>query len=563
MTQIIQYVSSTGNLKFKPSTDFSGTVTVTSVKHFVSGASTALSLTNSDGSDGLELRAGGSGLDNSFVGYGAGWSNTTGAYNAAFGGWALDFNTTGGNNSAVGYNALASNTTGNYNTAIGSLALANNITGRNNEAFGFTTLGANINGDENTAMGSGALSSNTSGSDNVAMGLNALGGNTTGYVNTAIGPWALESNTTGSFNTAMGTTSMQNNIDGTDNTAYGELSLQNNTSGVENTAVGDAALASNMTGGHNTALGAGAGLDDGNFVTLSDLDNATMLGAYAQAQSSNTLILGGADDHAVNVGIGTTSPTNLFSISPVVYTTGQASMSGATITGSGTSWASSGTPQPGMEFIFANGDKYTISTVNNNTSITATTTGSESSQDYRIHNPAFYVSSTGDVETRTSTNSTTAFRIQNAANTSLLTADTTNSTITIAGTTTTFANLILSEAHFKVTQTNKPTIGTFTNCGTGSPSGTVTNNSARFAGQITITTGTTPTNCSAVISFNKAYGAAPKSVLVTPADFVFSPNGTSRTVSVTATATGSFTIMMGGTSPSNTTAYKFYYWVIE
>jgi hypothetical protein len=166
----------------------------------------------------------------------------------------------------------------------------------------------------------------------------------------------------------------------------------------------------------------------------------------------------------------------------------------------------------------------------------------------------------GQITYRNSADSTTAFQIQNAAALSILAVDTTNKKVTIAGTDTgpSFADLLLNNAHFTSTQTTKPTIGTPSNCGTGSPSATVANNSTDSAGSITITTGTTPTTCDTIVTFRNAYGTAPKSVILTGTSAVAG----ARDPGVSATSTTTFTVVMG-TSGANTTAYTFYYWVVE
>src|SRR5262249_54220673 len=141
--------------------------------------------------------------------------------------------------------------------------------------------------------------------------------------------------------------------------------------------------------------------------------------------------------------------------------------------------------------------------------------------------------------------STTAFQIQNASATSnLFTVDTSGSIITIAGNTTTFANLTLSETHFKITQTNKPTIGTPTNCGGGTgPSAAVTNSSSDNAGSFTITSGTTgtPTTCDTVVTFNKTFGAAPKAIIVKNTTAIGSATGI-QDVYISASSATTFTI---------------------
>jgi hypothetical protein len=108
-----------------------------------------------------------------FIGYQAGYSNTTGYDNTASGFDALYSNTTGSGNTASGTYALYYNTTGNYNTASGSWALRSNTTGNNNTASGTNALYSNTTGNNNTAMGYLAGSTLTTGSNNILIGYNA------------------------------------------------------------------------------------------------------------------------------------------------------------------------------------------------------------------------------------------------------------------------------------------------------------------------------------------------------------------------------------------------------
>lgn len=158
-------------------------------------------------------------------------------------------------------------------------------------------------------------------------------------------------------------------------------------------------------------------------------------------------------------------------------------------------------------------------------------------------------------------NSTTSFQIQNASSVALFTADTTGMVITIAGNTTTFGTLQISNAHFKSTQTNAPTIGTPTNCGT-SPTAAVTANSTDSAGAFTITAGTGGgyTSCDTVFTFNKAYGAAPKSVIVTPKG---NATASAKQIYVSATSTTTFTVKFGANPAGDSEANDYYYWVVE
>jgi hypothetical protein len=197
---------------------------------------------------------------NAFFGF-AGNDTVTGKWNTATGGFALFANTTGDNNTGTGWEALFNNTTGSGNTAVGAVA-----------------LGLNATGSFNTASGEAALYSNTSGNENTASGTSALGFNTNGSLNTAAGFGALYSNTTGSDNTAMG---------------YN-------------------ALGSNITGNSLTCIGYFCAAADG-------LSNATAIGADAFVAQSNSLVLGeikGVNGAfaSTNVGIGTTAPSNVFTI---------------------------------------------------------------------------------------------------------------------------------------------------------------------------------------------------------------------------------------------------------
>jgi hypothetical protein len=175
------------------------------------------------------------------------------------------------------------------------------------------------------------------------------------------------------------------------------------------------------------------------------------------------------------------------------------------------------------------------------------------------------VTSTGVTLLKNSADSTAAFQIQNTSAVNLFTADTSGMIITIAGNTTTFASLTITNAHFKATQTNNLcTSGTCavpTNCGT-SPTAVVVANSTDSAGSFTITTGTGALGagtCDTVIAFNKAYGAAPKAVILTPAAAV----AAGKNIYISATATTSFTVKFNTAAAVNSEANTFYYWVVE
>ncbi|MFA5840782.1 MAG: tail fiber domain-containing protein [Candidatus Paceibacterota bacterium] len=112
---------------------------------------------------------------NTFAGYQAGLSSATLSTNAA------DYN------SAFGYQALFSNTTGLLNTTIGAFSLTANTSGISNTASGVNSLLANTTGSSNVAYGKDSFRNNTTGSSNTVIGYNSGLGITTGDNNTIIG----------------------------------------------------------------------------------------------------------------------------------------------------------------------------------------------------------------------------------------------------------------------------------------------------------------------------------------------------------------------------------------
>jgi len=168
----------------------------------------------------------------------------------------------------------------------------------------------------------------------------------------------------------------------------------------------------------------------------------------------------------------------------------------------------------------------------------------------------------GSVIIKPPVESTTAFELQKSTGTPLLIADTTNMVLTVQGTDIAFSSLALTDAHFKSMQTTPPTIATPTNCGT-TPSAAVAAGSTDTAGSFTITTGTggTSSTCDAVLTFHKAYGAAPKSIIVVgKADAASAARQIYVSTANATTFTVSFGVSAGG---ANSTTYSYNYWVVE
>ena len=99
-------------------------------------------------------------------------------------------------NTFLGYQAGHSNTTGNGNTFLGYVAGIGNSTGSYNTFLGFQA-GSSNSGSCNTFVGHLAGYSNSDGDNNTFLGNEAGRDNTTGNANTFLGYWAGYSNTTG------------------------------------------------------------------------------------------------------------------------------------------------------------------------------------------------------------------------------------------------------------------------------------------------------------------------------------------------------------------------------
>ncbi|MDY0989469.1 hypothetical protein SOM12_18705, partial [Flavobacterium sp. CFBP9031] len=130
--------------------------------------------------------------------------------------------------------------------------------------------------------------------------------------NTSFGVNAFNNNPTGQFNAAFGTSSLLENTTGTNNTAIGYNSLTINATGSNNTAAGSDAGALNSSGSANTFIG-----NNANPTGSAVVNNATAIGNNSKVATDNSLVLGGIDVDAVNVGIGIDAPTNTLHVKPL------------------------------------------------------------------------------------------------------------------------------------------------------------------------------------------------------------------------------------------------------
>jgi hypothetical protein len=122
---------------------------------------------------GFSTTTGGNGVGgthnaDTFFGYQAGFSNTTAGSNAFFGTWA-GYSTTGNNNTFLGNQAGETVSTGNYNTYTGTFAGQFNPTGTQNSFYGYQAGGHNT-ASNNIFMGYEAGTNNTTGGGNIYIG---------------------------------------------------------------------------------------------------------------------------------------------------------------------------------------------------------------------------------------------------------------------------------------------------------------------------------------------------------------------------------------------------------
>ncbi len=127
------------------------------------------------------------GNNNTFAGWFAGTSNTTGAFNTFIGNSAGNQTTTGAGNTFVGFRSGRANTAGGSNSFFGAGAGVSSVSGAENSFFGNSAGGSNTMGGGNAFFGQSTGFANITGSDNTFLGTFTGSSNTTGFRNTLIG----------------------------------------------------------------------------------------------------------------------------------------------------------------------------------------------------------------------------------------------------------------------------------------------------------------------------------------------------------------------------------------
>jgi hypothetical protein len=223
--------------------------------------------------------------------YSAGIGAGTAAANSTHvGSYAGRFSTAPAN-SFLGYYAGFNNTTGSYNSFLGHSAGYRNTIGYANTFLGYMTGDQNDVGSNNLFVGADAGKRNVAGNRNSFVGSSAGTANYRGNDNTFLGYQAGVANYNGAGNTFVGTAAGADNTEGIGNVFVGYLAGRGNVTGWGNTLLG-----------HLTVIGA------------STHSNATAIGYRARVAASNALVLGsvnGLNGATANtrVGIGTTSPS--------------------------------------------------------------------------------------------------------------------------------------------------------------------------------------------------------------------------------------------------------------
>ncbi|MBF9222693.1 hypothetical protein [Hymenobacter ruricola] len=265
--------------------------------------------------------------NNVFLGYQAG-ATTTGSFNTFSGYQAGAAATTGSYNTFSGYQAGTRNTTGNYNLFSGYQSGYSNSTGSNNTFSGGYRSGFyNTTGGNNTFSGTDSGFNNSTGSNNVFSGYSSGFFNQTGSNNYFSGYQAGYYNSTSSNNQFSGYQSGYNNTTGDQNQFSGYQSGYVNTTGFRNLFIGYQSGISNTTGSRNWAFGYLAGPN------VNNLTNAGAIGYQATVSQSNSLALGGLGVFAVNVGIGTSRPSQRLEVNGNILATGTVNMGWTQLSG--------------------------------------------------------------------------------------------------------------------------------------------------------------------------------------------------------------------------------------
>lgn len=239
-----------------------------------------------------------SGLRNTAVGYQAARTQSTAGQNVAVGAWALELNTTGGNNVAIGVDAMEQNTTQSSCVAVGYKALEDF-----NGGWGI-----------NTAVGANALT-NALRAYNTALGYYALagaGGAFTGSRNIGIGDYAGMNLTSGDRNVLIGAQGAGMALTtGTRNVMIGYQAGYYGTSTSRSVIMGNESGRTTSGGTNVTAMTDCIYMGDEVHASAATVSNEIAIGADAEGQGNNTVMLGNASTTNLYCYGGLSSPSDI------------------------------------------------------------------------------------------------------------------------------------------------------------------------------------------------------------------------------------------------------------
>jgi hypothetical protein len=288
-------------------------------RKFASGLNISIGDTTTGSSITPGIPFGACGLNNIFMGVGAGKSTTTGRDNIFLGRYSGCRNTNGFSNNFLGWASGCSNTTGCYNTFFGTYAGSFNTTGGYNIFFGSFSGLCNTTGYGNNFLGYAAGKCNTTGSYNSFFGRSAGELNTTGCYNAFFGNYSGLRNTTGRYNSFFGYSSADNNTTGRYNSFFGNNAGRCNTTGNANIFLGRSTGLS-TSASHKVIIGIGTFFSTGIFDspnTTKDMQFAVGVKTTTATPSRYWLV----GDENFNIGIGTTNPTTKLQVGGTVTAT--------------------------------------------------------------------------------------------------------------------------------------------------------------------------------------------------------------------------------------------------
>ncbi len=289
------------------------------------------------------------GVNNTFLGYQTGISNTDGDNNVFLGFKSGYSNIGGGDNVFIGNSTGFDNRSGTQNVFIGYATGISNTTSSQNVFMGYKTGYSNEDGNYNLFLGSETGYKNISGNNNLFLGINTGFNNTTGDNNVLLGRYAGYSNSIGDSSVMIG------NKSGYYETSGNRLYIENSKANAEN------ALIYGEFDNDSLRFNANVNVDGNMYATTYIGDGSQLTGIAGVtggvSNPGNTSIVADNDDNGDgvvvlqtgttakltvinngNVGIATTTPAYKLDVNGDLNFTGSLLKNGAPYTGGSGYW---------------------------------------------------------------------------------------------------------------------------------------------------------------------------------------------------------------------------------